>query len=180
VLLSEIKAVTKDGHDITTYFETAQGSKYLLSAKGESKRIKSHHANTGGEDVGVKAWMQHCVFVPNTHETAANCYTFLASKFKHITIYMDGSSNISFKVYDTAWRDATNNDAFPKAVKSGILKDIKIEFPFVKVPKIGFNVVEFNIGANKMVSSYHLGSPVSKVKSIDALTRDELEAFKDK
>ena len=66
---STSKLVSPTLSPITTYFETAQGSKYLLSGKGETKRWKSAHANTGSEDSGkdlvysfLRDWAQSTSF----------------------------------------------------------------------------------------------------------------------
>ena len=59
--LFEIAVKSKSGNDVVLYFETEQGSKYILTDKNESKRIKSVHSNA--DDSGLKDWYQKCVFV---------------------------------------------------------------------------------------------------------------------
>lgn len=183
MLLSEITAVTKTGNKILTYFETAQGSKYLLSDKGESKRIKSLHANTGAEDVGVKEWMQHCVFTDPKDEKMANAFQFLANHQKDIMINVQSGKITLMIVEDKKWRDATFADAYPTSSKSAehsSKKNDVLTFGYIKDPKIGYNCVEFNIRANKTVSNYHFGSPVSKIKKVSDMSETELKAFASK
>lgn len=183
MLLSEITATTAQGHKILTYFETAQGSKYLLSEKGESKRIKSLHANTGTDDVGLKDWMQHCVFTKAADEKLANAFQFLSNYHKDIMLNVKNGKLILMIVENGKWRDATFGDAYPKAVKQAehsSKKDDVLEFAYEKQPKLGYNSVEFNVRPNKTVSSYHFGSPVSKIKQVSDMTQAELEAFKSK
>ena len=57
---SKGKLVSPSLSPISTYFETSQGSKYLLSDAGETKRWKSAHANTGGEDAGIPNRCLYC------------------------------------------------------------------------------------------------------------------------
>jgi hypothetical protein len=71
---------------ITTYFETAQGSKYLLSDRGETKRWKSAHANTGGEDSGLKEWYPNSMFVPQEDQDQMMAYEHLLDKGYKVSI----------------------------------------------------------------------------------------------
>jgi hypothetical protein len=181
--LLEITASTKDGHKITTYFETAQGSKYVLSEKGESKRIKSLHDNTGPDDVGLKDWMQHCVFADPKDEKSANAFQFLMNYHDNILISAK-NGKITFMVVDNKqWRNATFGDAYPKAAKEPEHSDKKdniLSFTYVKDPKMGYLCVEFDVRTNQTVSSYHCGSPVSKIKKLSDMSETELRAFQTK
>ncbi len=176
--LTELTATTKDGHQITTYFETEQGSKYILSDKNESKRIKSVHANTGGADAGLKTWKSHCLFVPHEDEVMANAPQFMIHRFKHHAPHFEGNQMGFFVLDNGKWRVANKSDAYPKSFAPGSNTDGPILFRISKTPTVGFNVVEYDL-ANKMLAGYHLGSPVSKIKKISELTQDEVTAFAD-
>ena len=68
------------GNKVVIYLETGQGSKYLMTDKGETKRWKSDHANTGGEDKGLKDWHQNSFFIDPKFENEANSVLHLTNK----------------------------------------------------------------------------------------------------
>jgi hypothetical protein len=173
--LYELNVTTKDGHQINTYFETEQGSKYILSAKNESRRIKSVHANTGGADAGLQRWYGRCVFVDPKFEYEANAPQFLIGK--GIKIYIsEANGKIAFyhKV-DGKFAILTWTDAYPKSNKGA--KPLVFEFSLK--PANGLHAVEFNADSTKLVKSYHFGSKISTVKKLSDLSKDEILAFKD-
>jgi hypothetical protein len=169
----EIKSPT--GAKVTYYFETAQGSKYILSSNNESRRIKSYHANTGGEDSGLKNWHDKCVFTPEKFQTNFLAYMQLNSYgISNIALTSIKQGYLTFMMFNgTEWTPVRFKDAYKKAVKNMPEKAEDImEFPFVKIPTIGYNAIEWNEKSNKTIKDYHPGSPVSIVKDIKDATED--------
>jgi hypothetical protein len=174
---------SKSGNRVTTYFETGQGSKYVRTDSGETKRWKSHHTNTGGEDMGLKDWHQNSIFIDPIYEKEANAYQFMVNHVsKPTTIVVDKVRGMAgFFIYDNgSWRPATWSDAYPTAVKTFMSdkSDKKLVFPYIDVPKIGYNILEWDI-KNGQIKSLHFGSPVSKVEDIDSMDSKDLDVFKD-
>ena len=175
--LFELKATTKTGNPIEVYFETDQGSKYILSSKNESKRIKSYHANTGGEDQGLHKWYERCVFVAAKYVHEANSPQMLINKGFKVYLSEKGSKIAFYQRVDRKFEVLTWDDAFPKSNRG----KVPLVFEFTETPTKGFSVVEFNINpATKELKSYHFGSPVSLIKKFSELTDQEALAFKDK
>lgn len=175
--LFEITVKSKSGNNVVLYFETKQGSKYILTDKNESKRIKSVHSNA--DDSGLKDWYQKCVFVDEKSEKAANAFQFLVDKFE-VFLFAKGNAITLATKENGKFRNLKMSDAFPKAVSSNVLKDGDITFQYSTKPVIGQSVVEFNVESSGKIKSYHFGSPVSKIKKIDELSQSELMSFKDK
>ncbi len=170
-------AASPSGAKITTYFETDQGSKYLLSDKNESKRIKSVHANTGGDDQGVKKWFPHCVFVADKFQYIANAPMFLMNqlgKISNIFISVKGTRVAFYKKVNDKFEICTYDDAYPKSKKG----PVPLVFDCSLKPAVGLSVVEWSANANGSLINYHMGSPVSVIKNINDLSDDEVNAFK--
>lgn len=173
----QIKSPT--GATLTHYFETAQGSKYILSSNNESRRIKSYHANTGGEDSGLKDWYGKCFFTPEKFQTNFLAYQQLNSYgISNIALTSIKQGYLTFMMHDgKEWVPVRFKDAYKKAVKNMPEKAEDImEFPFVKIPTIGYNAIEWNEKGNKTIKEYHPGSPVAIVKDIKDATED-IKAF---
>lgn len=170
ILANERKSPS--GSKLITYFETAQGSKYVLSDKGESKRWKSSHANTGGDDKGAKGWYDTCLFVADKFQYEANSPQFLANKMalKDLAITIKGNKAAIYKRENNKWVLATWDDAYPKSKKG----PIPLSFEFEKSPRNGLSTVEFINNSNHSLKSYHFGSEVSKVMPIDKAKDSDL------
>lgn len=164
------------GNKVVTYLETGQGSKYLMTDKGETKRWKSDHANTGGEDKGLKEWHQNSFFINPKFENEANCVLHLTNKgmkVSNIGIHVENNKVKIYIIKDGKWVIGNMLDAYPK-----FGKDSPLIFDCVDRPTIGYNIVEYNLGDNKFsLKNYHLGSPVTKIVPIDNLDKKELDFF---
>ncbi len=157
---------TPTGNKVVTYFETEQGSKYILSDKNESRRNKSVHANTGGDDKGIHDWNTHCIFVDPKFEHKANSIIMLDGKIgiKNIKI---STKNNKLAFYHNG-KVLLFKDAFPKTGGEDPLY-----FEYTLTPTKGFHVVEYNLQSDGYsIKSYHFGSKVSVVKPMT----DELAA----
>ena len=148
------------------YFETAQGSKYIRTPEGKTKRWKSSHANTGGEDMGLHEWYENSIFVDPKYEYEANSPLHLNDK--GITYTLTDSSNggkVIMVLDNGKWRPGTWSDAYPTFIKFNPDKKDKIlGFKYTNKPTMGYNIVEFELKPNKVIKRYHFGSPVSFVR----------------
>jgi hypothetical protein len=161
-----------------SYFETAQGSKYIRNEQGQLRRWKSNHANTGGEDMGLHGWSAQSVFVPQTYSNQANSLQHLIGKGYKTALSKNSDGKMIIMVVDNGkWRPATWNDAYPVYVKSNPqYKDKVLGFEYSKEPKMGYSVVDFDLKPNSTeIRSYHFGSPVSKIES--QIPKDEVTRF---
>ena len=164
---------------IITYFETAQGSKYLLTDKGETKRWKSAHANTGGEDQGLKSWFPNSMFVPESEVDTMLAYEHLLDKGFKISISgAGGGKKVWVVLKDGKWEPATYGMAYPTFSR---LNPDKADKPLVFTPSdkpiIGYMAVEYKQEPNGLIRSFHPGSPVSKVIPIDSADPKDLAHF---
>jgi hypothetical protein len=161
-----------------SYFETAQGSKYIRNEQGQLRRWKSNHANTGGEDMGLHGWSAQSVFVPQIYSNQANSLQHLIGKGYKTALSKNSDGKMIIMVVDNGkWRPATWNDAYPVYVKSNPqYKDKVLGFEYSKEPKMGYSVVDFDLKPNSTeIRSYHFGSPVSKIES--QIPKDEVTRF---
>jgi hypothetical protein len=163
------------GNNVTTYFETGQGSKYLLTDKGETKRFKSAHANTGGEDQGLKEWFQKSFFVDPKFEYEANSIQFLIDKgFKNIGLSKKDNKITIYILKDNKWVIGNWTDAYPNAKK-----EKPLIFEYIETPKIGFNVAECIFKEDKFsIKNYHFGSEITKILPIDKVDEKTINLFK--
>lgn len=162
------------GNKVEFYFETGQGSKYLRTDKGETKRYKVEHSNTGKDDVGLKDWYQKSFFVDPKFEYEANSIQFLIDKGFKCGLSIKNNKATIYVVDNNNWRIGNKSDAYPKSGQKGdLIFDISDEII------IGYNVVEYNLNSDKFsIKNYHFGSPVTKIISIDKITDQELKYFK--
>ena len=167
-----IKSTT--GNNVSYYFETGQGSKYLITDKGETKRWKSVHSNTGEEDKGLKDWYQKSFFVNPKFEYEANSVLFLTDKGFKCAISIKNNQATIYVVDNNKWRIANMKDAYPK---SNI--DRELTFNITDKVTIGYHATEYNLNPdNFSIKNYHFGSPVTKIVSADKITDEELKYFK--
>lgn len=149
------------GGKIVKYFETAQGSKYLRTDKGETKRWKKEHPNDW--DSGLKEWFSNSIFVPEADEKFANAGQFLFARDYKVALANAQNKKV-FVIFDNGWRPAKWKDSYPTHAKNyPSLADKILAFNYIEEPKIGYNVVEYNFKPNGTLQSYHFGSPVSKI-----------------
>jgi hypothetical protein len=156
------------------YFETGQGSKYLITDKGETKRWKAVHSNTGGDDKGLKDWYQKSFFVEPKFEYEANSIQFLIGKGFKIAINIKKDEATIYVIKDNKWVIGNMRDAYPK---SNIDRDLK--FKIVNNPTIGYNAVEYNLNNdNFSIKNYHFGSEVTNIIDADKITDEQINYFK--
>ena len=164
---------------IATYFETAQGSKYLLSQAGETKRWKSSHANTGGEDSGLKEWYPKSMFVPEGDINAIMAYEHLLDKGYKISLSKTQNGKMVWVIYkNNQWVPALYSDAYKNYVKlNPQMADKPLAFSSSSTPVMGYMAVEYKQDPSGIVRSFHPGSPVSKVMSIEQADPKDLTYF---
>jgi hypothetical protein len=173
------KLVSPSLSPITTYFETSQGSKYLLSEKGETKRWKSAHANTGGEDSGLKEWYPYSMFVPQDDQDSVMAYEHLLDKGYKVSLSKTQNDKQIWVIYkEGKWSPATYGDAFPTYSRLNPDKATKpLAFSSYTAPAIGLMAVEYKQEPNGVIRSFHPGSPVSKVMPVDQANAADLAHF---
>lgn len=167
------------GSPITTYFETAQGSKYLLTQRGETKRWKSSHANTGGEDQGVKPWYSHSMFVPEQDLDAMMAYEHLLDKGHKISLAKTPGGKQVWIIYQEGqWQPALYSHAFPTYSRLHPEKaDKPLAFTASSVPILGHMAVEYRQEPNGLIRSFHPGSPVTKILPLSQADPEDLAHF---
>jgi len=161
------------GNNIILYFETGQGSKYLITDKGETKRWKSEHANTGGDDKGLKEWYQNSFFVDPKFEYEANSILFLFDKEIKCALNIKNNKVTIYVLKDNKWVIGNMLDAYPKAGK-----DKPLVFDCINNPTIGHSATEYILNNDKFsIKKYHFGSPVTKILPIEKLDKTTLDMF---
>ena len=176
---SKGKLVSPSLSPISTYFETAQGSKYLLSDAGETKRWKSAHANTGGEDAGLKSWYPKSMFVPQEDQDSVMAYEHLLNKGYKISLSKTQNGKQVWIIYKGGkWIPATYSDAYPTYSRMNPDKaDKPLAFSSSPTPTMGAMTVEYKQDPNGLVRSFHPGSPVSKIVPIGNADPSDLAHF---
>lgn len=172
------------GSPVKYFFKTSQGSMYILTEKGESRRIKSVHANTGGEDAGLHDWNQKCVFVPPEDEIKGNSMQYLRNNYDGpVLLSVQKPNKLTFlMIKNNQWSPVLFKDAYTKSAQDPKFQSKSnepMEFNYVKEPTMGYNVCEWNEKGNKLVSGYHFGSPVSEIKDINDVDPKILAGFMD-
>jgi hypothetical protein len=165
VLREETGVINKNiDLDDITFFKTSQGSKYIRMSDGRLRRWKSHHSNTGGEDKGLHGWSDMSIFVDPIYDKEANSPQFLIGKGFKIGLSKTQNGKMVVVVFDNGnWRPATWKDAYPGFIKINPENENKpLAWEYIKEPKVGYNVVDFNV-KNNQLKSYHFGSEVSEV-----------------
>jgi len=159
-------------------FTTGQGSRYIMTDKGATRRIKSFHANTGGQDQGLHDWQDLAIFTDPKMETKANAGQFLMGNGFRIALKVQ-NNNGEFYVLDqknNTWRIATVADAYPKYAKINQNEaNQPLKFKCVSYPAKDWNILEMKFRTDKTIRSIHFGSPVSEIKT--QLSKTELEEF---
>lgn len=146
----------------TMMIVTGQGSRYLITSDGMVLRNKSFHANTGGEDQGMKDWSDAIEFY-NPDELPGGA-TFPMSVAKAvekrlpITLSKTQDGRRALLIHDgSQWRIAKISDVYKHVATS----DDPIVSAFSTTPKLNWNVLDYNLNSNKTLRSAHPGSPVT-------------------
>ena len=171
--LSETDAVTfagKDPREFTSpnggkaamVIVTAQGSRYLITDDGMVLRHKSAHANTGGDDQGLKNWSQHIEFYDPSDTVGGTTFPLAVSAAvsKNIPVALstapDGRRALA--IFDNGqWRVAKISDVF----KHVATDDVPIVGTYSKSPKLHWHAMDYDVNSKGMLSRVHPGSPVS-------------------
>jgi hypothetical protein len=141
---------------------TAQGSRYLITDDGMVLRHKSAHANTGGEDQGIKNWSQHIEFYDPTDKVGGTTFPLAVSAAvsKNIPVALsktpDGRRALAI-LDNGKWRVAKISDVF----KHVATDDVPIVGKYSTSPKLHWHTMDYDINNNGMLSRVHPGSPVS-------------------
>ena len=140
---------------------TAQGSRYLISNDGMVLRNKSFHANTGGEDQGLKNWSDVIEFYA-PEDIGGTTFPMAVAKAieKRLPVSLSKTSDgkRALMVYkEGLWQVAKISDIF-KHIASD---DVPIVGTFSTIPKLNWNVLDYNINPNGTLKSVHPGSPVT-------------------
>jgi hypothetical protein len=171
-IIKENAYTTFAGKDISSFespkggkpaylLQTEQGSQYLITDDGMVIRNKSVHANTGGDDAGLKDWAD---VIEYYHPDPVGGVTFPLAVSKAIEKSMkvalskskDGERVLAiFK--DGEWKAARISDVF-KHVAS---EDAIIKQKYSTTPKLNWHVLDYNLKSDGSLSKVHPGSPVS-------------------
>lgn len=178
------------GAPVTHKFFTAQGSEYIKAQCGGTRRIKGHHANTGGTDSGLHGWNDTGIF---SHGEQGSLFNMGASNLMsrgHKIKISRGKMNpnlafVQIQNKDGSWRHATHEDAHPDAHAAwdkmlnnpNIPQAEKVKYQeklknrknilHAKVtdhPVVGAHMLEYKSHPEGHVTSVHAGSPVSHVE----------------
>jgi hypothetical protein len=171
--LSETDAVTfagKDPREFTSpnggkaamVIVTAQGSRYLITDDGMVLRHKSAHANTGGDDQGLKNWSQHIEFYDPADTVGGTTFPLAVSAAvsKNIPVALstapDGRRALAI-FNNGKWRVAKISDVF----KHVATVDVPIVGKYSKSPKLHWHAMDYDVNSKGMLSRVHPGSPMS-------------------
>lgn len=158
-----------------TYFETAQGSKYIRTPEGQLRRWKSHHINTGGSDMGLHKWSEQSMFVSPKYEREGNIIYRLMDdpsllKGRKLAFTKDSSGKIGVLISEkNGWKPLTYGESAPNFVKANPhMKDKVVAFEYSKEPKEGLSVIDFSTEpSSTIIKSFHYGSPVTKIGKLE-------------
>ena len=141
---------------------TGQGSRYIIASDGMVLRLKSFHANTGGEDQGLKDWMQRIEFYDPADLPGGTTFPMAVAKAveKRLPVSLSKTQDgkRALLIYkNNQWQTAKISDVF----KNVATQDALIVSNFSTVPKLNWNPMDYNLSANKTLASVHPGSPVT-------------------
>lgn len=150
------------GGKASMVIQTAQGSRYLITDDGMVLRDKSFHANTGGEDQGLKDWMQHIEFYEPV-KIGGTTFPLIVSKAveKRLPVALSTTQDgkrVLLIAADGKWKPAKISDIFKSVGTTG---DATVIATYSKTPKLNWNPMDYNMNANGSISSVHPGSPVT-------------------
>lgn len=152
-----------------TYFETSKGSKYIINKNNQLRRWKSHHQNTGGEDMGLHSWSDFAMFIePSFYDSASAFEQLSTNKGFKVGISKDAEGKMFYMIFDDGeWRPAKWKDAYPKYVADKPdLENKVLSWKYTKTPTLGFHVIDVNFKSNNstQLSSFHIANTVSRIE----------------
>ncbi len=171
--LSEDDAVTFAGKDPRSFTSpkggkaamvlvTAQGSRYLVTDDGMVLRHKSAHANTGGEDAGLKSWSDKIEYFDPSEKVGGTTFPLAVSaavsKGLPVALSTVQDGRRALVILDNGkWRVAKISDVF----KHVAADDAKILSKYSTTPKLNWNPMDYDISGNGVINRVHPGSPVT-------------------
>jgi GNAT superfamily N-acetyltransferase/predicted nucleotidyltransferase len=146
----------------TMVIVTAQGSRYLITSDGMVLRNKSFHANTGGQDQGLKSWSDAIEFYDPSEKPGGVSFPMSVAKAveKRLPVGLSKTNDgkRALLIYDgKQWRIAKISDVY----KNVASVDAPIVSTYSKTPKLNWNVLDYTLGPNNTLKSVHPGSPVT-------------------
>ena len=125
-------------------------------------RLKSFHANTGGEDHGLKDWMQHIEFYDPSANVGGTTFPLAVAKAveKGLPVALSKTKDgkrVLMVAKNGQWHPAKISDVFKYVATT----DDYIVSAYSTTPKLNWNPMDYNLRSNGTISSVHPGSPVS-------------------
>jgi hypothetical protein len=146
----------------TMMIVTGQGSRYLITSDGMVLRNKSFHANTGGDDQGLKNWSDAIEFYNPAEQPGGATFPMSVAKAVEkglpVTLSKTSDGKRALLIHDgSQWRVAKISDVYKHVATT----DDPIVSTYSTTPKLNWNVLDYNMGPNKTLRSVHPGSPVT-------------------
>ena len=146
----------------TMMIATSQGSRYLITSDGMVLRNKSFHANTGGEDQGLKNWSDAIEFYDPTERPGGTTFPLTVAKAVEkrlpVTLSKTKDGKRALLIHDgSQWRVAKISDVYKHVATT----DEPIVSTYSTTPKLNWNVLDYTMNSNKTLKSVHPGSPVT-------------------
>lgn len=156
---------------VTHKFYTEQGSEYIRTYDGSTRRIKSYHSNTEWEDMWLKDWFENAIFTKGETWYDFNlAVQLLKDKWYTINIYRiikDGKNISVICILDGKRRRQANiSDAYSQAVKEWTIKDWPLVAEYTSYPELNSHILQFNI-KNGVVDKIHPWSKVSYIENFN-------------
>jgi hypothetical protein len=151
-----------NGGTPTMLLVTAQGSRYLITSDGMVLRNKSAHASTGGEDQGLKDWSDVIEYYDPSEKPGGAPFALSVSKAieKRLPIALSNTKDgkRALMIYaNGGWKVAKVSDIYNNVATT----DDPIVATYSTAPKLNWNVLDYDVGPNKIITRAHPGSPVT-------------------
>lgn len=151
-----------NGGTPTMLLVTAQGSRYLIASDGMVLRNKSFHANTGGDDQGLKDWSSAIEFYDPSEKPGGVPFALSVAKAveKKLPVALTDTKNgkRALLIYDgSQWRIAKISDIYKHVASI----DAPIVATYSKSPKLNWNVLDYDVDSSRRIVKAHPGSPVT-------------------
>jgi hypothetical protein len=151
-----------NGGTPTMLLVTAQGSRYLITSDGMVLRNKSAHASTGGEDQGLKDWSDVIEYYDPSEKPGGAPFALSVSKAieKRLPIALSNTKDgkRALMIYaNGGWKVAKVSDIYNNVATT----DDPIIATYSTTPKLNWNVLDYDVGPNKLITRAHPGSPVT-------------------
>jgi hypothetical protein len=146
----------------TMLLVTGQGSRYLITSDGMVLRNKSAHASTGGEDQGLKDWSDVIEYYDPSEKPGGAPFALSVAKAieKRLPIALSNTKDgkRALMIYaNGGWKVAKVSDIYNNVATT----DDPIIATYSTTPKLNWNVLDYDVGPNKLITRAHPGSPVT-------------------